>query len=68
MDNGFGERLRALRQEKGIGPVELAKALGVSKSMISFWECGVNEPTLSRLVAIADFFGVTIDYLAGREN
>ena len=61
----FGERLKELRLEKGIGQVELAKQLNVSKSIISTWENGINEPTLSRIVAIAKFFGVTADYLCG---
>ncbi len=63
----FGERLRDLRQEKNIGQVELATKIGVSKGIISLWEQGKREPTLSSLVAIADFFNVTIDYLIGRE-
>ncbi len=68
MENKFGERLRALRQEKGIGQVRLAKELDVGKSVVSLWELGRCEPTLSKLVAIARFFGVSIDYLAGLED
>lgn len=66
MEN-FGERLRALRQERHIGQVQLAKELDVGKSVISLWELNKCEPTLSKLVAMAKFFGVTIDYLAGLE-
>ncbi len=64
----FGERLRQLRQEKGIGQVELAKHLGVGKSIISLWEIGQCEPTLSKLISMSVFFGVSIDYLAGLED
>ena len=64
----FGERLRALRTEKHMGQIELAKRLDVGKSIISLWEQDKCEPTLSKLVAIADFFGVSIDYLAGLES
>ena len=64
----FGERLRTLRQERSIGQIELAKRLDVGKSIISLWEQDKCEPTLSKLVAIANFFGVTIDYLAGLEK
>lgn len=63
----FGERLKELRQEKNIGQVELAAQIGVSKGIISLWEQGKREPTLSSLVAIADYFSITIDYLIGRE-
>lgn len=65
--NGFGERLRELRQENGIGQVELAKRISVSKGIISFWENGLREPTMSNLILLADFFGVTLDFLVGRE-
>ena len=68
MENVFGERLRALRQERGIGQVRLAKELDVGKSIISLWEIGRCEPTLSKLIAIAQYFQVSIDYLAGLEN
>lgn len=68
MKSIFAERLLALRMEKGIGQIQLAKELDVSKSIISCWELGTSEPTLSKLIAIAQFFGVTIDYLAGLED
>ena len=63
----FGERLRELRKEKNIGQIKLAKILGVGKSIISLWETNQCEPTLSKLISIENFFGVTIDYLAGLE-
>lgn len=68
MSKKFGECLRYLREEKGIGQVQLAKEIGVGKSIISSWERGEAEPTLPSLIAIAKFFNVTIDYLAGLEN
>lgn len=68
MDNTFGERLKELRKEKNIGQIELAKQLGVGKSIISLWEKNECEPTLSKLVVIAKFFGVTTDYLCGIER
>ncbi|MDE7394747.1 MAG: helix-turn-helix domain-containing protein [Clostridiales bacterium] len=64
----FGERLRLLRQEKSIGQIQLAKELDVGKSIISLWELNKCEPTLSKLIALAQFFGVSIDYLAGLEE
>ena len=66
--NMFGERLKELRQEKGVGQVELAKCLDVSKGIISLWENGLREPTMSSLIVLAKFFNVTIDYLVGLEN
>lgn len=51
-----------------MGQVALADALKVGKSVISLWELGKCEPKLSSLVAMAKFFDVTIDYLAGLED
>lgn len=68
MENKFAEILKSLRLEKGIGQVELAKQIGVSKGIISFWENGLREPSMSSLIALAQFFGVTIDYLVGLED
>ena len=65
---GFGERLRNLRQEKGIGQIQLAKEIDVGKSIISLWELDKCEPTLSKLIALSKYFGVSIDYLAGLED
>ena len=64
----FALRFRELRIEKGIGQIELAKAVNVSKGIISLWENGLREPKLSNLIALAKFFEVSLDYLAGLEN
>jgi transcriptional regulator with XRE-family HTH domain len=63
--NKFSERLKELRLEKEIGQIALAKQLSVSKGIISLWENGLREPTLSNLIALAKFFEVSLDYLAG---
>ena len=68
MKEVFSERLRELRQERGLGQIQLAKELDVGKSVFSLWELGKCEPTLSKLIAMARFFGVSIDYLAGLED
>ena len=48
--------------------MELAKAIGVSKGIISLWENGLREPKLSNLVSLAKFFSVSIDFLVGLEE
>ena len=68
MKEVFSERLRELRQERGLGQIQLAKELDVGKSVISLWELGKCEPTVSALITMARFFGVSIDYLAGLED
>ena len=64
----FGEKLKEIRLEKAIGQVQLAKAINVSKGIISLWENGLREPKLSNLIALSKFLQVSIDYLAGLEN
>ena len=64
-NNSFSENLKELRLEKGIGQVELAEKIGVSKGIISLWENGKREPTLSSLIALAKFFDVSLDVLVG---
>lgn len=68
MKNIFCERLKELRIEKGVGQVELAAAIDVSKGIISLWENELREPKLSNLVSLAQYFNVSIDYLVGLEN
>lgn len=68
MEEIFGKTLKNLRCEQGIGQVELAKKLNVSTGIISLWENGLREPKLSNLIAIAKFFSVSIDYLAGLKS
>ena len=45
--------------------MELSKATGISQSAIAKWELGKTEPTASAIVALANFFGETTDYLLG---
>ena len=65
--NNFKNKLKELRLEKNIGQVELSKAIGVSKGIISLWENGLREPNMYSLIALAKFFNVSIDELVGLE-
>ena len=64
----FAKILKELRTERGVGQVELANSIGVSKGIISLWENGLREPKLSNLIALSKYFGVTIDFLAGLKD
>lgn len=66
--NIFAERLRELRQERHLSMKQLATALNTTDAAISNWENGINEPKISYLKNIANFFGVSTDYLLGLEN
>ncbi len=57
-----------MRSEKKLSQPDLAKLVGVSKGMISFWENGVNEPTITNLVKLSQIFEVSTDYILGLED
>ncbi|OUM95311.1 MAG: XRE family transcriptional regulator [Thermobacillus sp. ZCTH02-B1] len=63
----IGERLRQLRKAKGMTQEQVAAYLNAAKSTVSQYENNVNEPDLKTLVKLADLFGVSVDYLFGRE-
>lgn len=65
----FGEKIRYLREKKGLTQQELANAIGISKSAIANYECGLRKPKKDNTwIKIANFFGVTVDYLMGIEK
>lgn len=65
----FANRLRQLRESSGYkSQQELAGALGVAQSTVANWECARREPNYETTVKLADFFGVTVDYLMGRSD
>lgn len=61
-------RLRELRKSKGIKQEDLCKALGISQGNLSNWENGRYEADNRSLKKIADYFGVSVDYLLGRDT
>ena len=64
----FAERLRQLREERGVSQAAVSKVLGVSRYSVYAYEKGKSAPTLDGLVALADYFDVTLDYLLGRSD
>ncbi len=64
----FGERLKTLRTEKGVGQNKLANDIDVSNASISYWETGKQEPTASAIFKLAEYFDVSADYLLGRTD
>ncbi len=59
-------RIKELRTAHGLTQVDFAKKLSVSKQAVSNWENNNIQPSIDMLVKIADFFGVSTDYLLGR--
>ena len=61
-------RIIELRKEKDLTKTALGEAIGVSDVSIGYWESGRSEPNASNIVALADFFDVSADYLLGRTD
>lgn len=67
MDNTFFERFSALCKEHKETPNSIAKIIGASSGSVTAWKKG-TAPRNATLSKIADYFGVTTDYLLGKEN
>jgi len=61
-------RIRDLREDMDLRQCDLAEAVGIDQRTISNYETGKTNPDSEALIKLANFFGVTIDYLVGRTN
>lgn len=61
-------RLRELRKARGISQLKLALDLNTSQNTISRYETGEREPGIKELIALADYFNVSVDYLLERTD
>lgn len=66
VERNFPVIISELRKEKGLSQKEAAAQLGISQALLSHYEKGIRECGQSFLVRVADFYGVTCDYLLGR--
>ncbi|MBE6560544.1 MAG: helix-turn-helix transcriptional regulator [Ruminococcaceae bacterium] len=64
----LSQRLRELREATGLSQKELSKKISVSAASIGYYENGDRIPGLDVAAELADFFGVSLDYLAGRSD
>lgn len=55
------EKIYSCRRKAGLSQEELAEKIGVSRQAVSKWETGESVPELSKIVMLADIFGVTTD-------
>lgn len=62
----IGDRLRALRKDRGLTQVQMAQYLNVQQSRINRYETGASTPGPEVFIQLADFFDVSMDYLYGR--
>lgn len=68
MNNTLGQRISALRREKGLTQEELATRLGVSAQAVSKWENDVSCPDIMLVPSLAKVLGVTSDTLLSGEK
>lgn len=61
-------RIREIRKRCGLTMKELGDRVGVGESTISQYETGKRQPDYEILLRIADYFGVSVDYLLGKEK
>lgn len=64
----FAERIIQLKTDRNLLQKDIAAAIGLSVRGYQYYEKGQKEPTLSVLLRLADFFGVSLDYLVGRSD
>ena len=63
----YGDEFKFHRQKANLSQSELAILIGTSQQNISRWEKGEVEPSISFCVRLADYYGITLDELIGRD-
>lgn len=64
----IGERLKKLREASGLSQRELGELFNAGQTTIGAWELNRREPPFQTLVAMADYFNVSLDYLFERTD
>lgn len=64
----FGERIKNLRNQKKMTQQELGNVVGLTSTGISYWESGKAIPNFETMTKLSDYFGVSIDYLTGKDE
>lgn len=59
------DRIKAIREQKGLTQADLAKQLGITRSSVNAWEQGISVPSTQYIVELASLFKVSSDYLLG---
>lgn len=67
-ENGFPRRLQTLRETRRLSRHTLSELCGLSRNVIGMYERGEKAPSVDALVSLSDYFGVSVDYLLGREK
>ena len=68
MSKNFSDNFKYMRKQRGLTQEQIAETLGVSCQAVSKWETNSSYPDISLLPIIADYFGVSVDYLIGHDT
>ena len=63
----YGEYLKNERLIRNLSQEKLAKEIGITQAQISYYEKNINEPSISICEKLADFYGISVDELIGRD-
>lgn len=66
--NQLGERIAALRKERGLSQEKVAEYMSVSRQAVTKWESNNSRPSSDNLIKLAELFGVSVDTLLGNET
>ena len=61
-------KIKELREKSKSNPIDLAKLLDISIQSYYRYESGQNEPSITKLIQLADFYGVSLDYLCDHKT
>ena len=61
----IADRIKSLREQKGLTQAELAKRLMITRSSVNAWEMGISVPSTQYIIELANIFTVSTDYLLG---
>lgn len=64
----FGQHLKKLRKQRNITQKQLAIGIGASERGVQNYELNAKKPNYESLIALADYFDISIDYLVGRSD
>ena len=64
----IADRVKKLREQKGLSQAELARLLGITRSSVNAWEMGISVPSTQYIVDLAGVFDISTDYLLGVDS
>ncbi|MCL2569925.1 MAG: helix-turn-helix domain-containing protein [Firmicutes bacterium] len=68
LNSCFADRLSELRRERSLTLIQMEKETGISKASINGWENKTRIPRHDFVIKLAQYFGVSIDYMSGAEQ